>query len=125
MTGRRMSSMLWKNSAPAGPARNRWAPHIPDFLWSFVGSADLMRLSLPKGAHAGLSRAAYRKFGVSRVFCEMWEGSKWAGTPPRAEQFPKGGKPTLERRVTRNFPPTSREKREIWDTHLLAARLTF
>jgi hypothetical protein len=35
-------------------------PHIPDFLCS------LMRLSLKRGAHAVLSRAAYRKFGASR-----------------------------------------------------------
>ena len=47
-------------------------PHIPDFLWSFVGSANFMRLSLMKGAHVAVSSAAYRKFGVSRVFCEMW-----------------------------------------------------
>jgi uncharacterized protein len=37
---------------------------LPDFLSSFVGSLNLMRLSLKKGAHAVLSRAAYRKFGV-------------------------------------------------------------
>jgi hypothetical protein len=33
-----------------------------------------MRLSLTKGAHVDVSRAAYRKFGVSRAFCEMWGG---------------------------------------------------
>jgi hypothetical protein len=43
-------------------------PHIPDFLCSFVGSLHFMRLSLKKGAHAVLSRAAYRKFGASRSF---------------------------------------------------------
>jgi hypothetical protein len=43
-------------------------PHTPDFLWSFVGSLNFLRLSLKKGAHAVLSRAAYRKFGVSRSF---------------------------------------------------------
>jgi hypothetical protein len=43
-------------------------PHIPDFLCSFVGSLNFMRLSLMKGAHAVLSRAAYRKFGASRSF---------------------------------------------------------
>jgi hypothetical protein len=43
-------------------------PHTPDFLWSFVGSLNFMRLSLMKGAHAVLSRAAYRKFGASRSF---------------------------------------------------------
>jgi hypothetical protein len=43
-------------------------PHIPDFLCSFVGSLNFMRPSLKKGAHAVLSRAVYRKFGVSRSF---------------------------------------------------------
>jgi hypothetical protein len=43
-------------------------PHIPDFLWSFVGSRNFMRLSLKRAAHAVLSRAAYRKFGASRSF---------------------------------------------------------
>jgi hypothetical protein len=33
-----------------------------------VGSLNFMRLSLMKGAHAVLSRAAYRKFGGSRSF---------------------------------------------------------
>jgi hypothetical protein len=43
-------------------------PHTPDFLCSFVGSLNFMRLSLKKGAHAVLARAAYRKFGASRSF---------------------------------------------------------
>ena len=43
-------------------------PHIPDFLLSFVGSLNFMRLSLKRAAQAVLSRAAYRKFGVSRSF---------------------------------------------------------
>jgi hypothetical protein len=46
----------------------RRVPHTPDFLCSFVGSLNWMRLSLKKGAHAVLSRATYRKFGVSRSF---------------------------------------------------------
>ena len=50
------------------PRTRRRVPHIPDFLWSFVGSLNFMRLSLKKGAHAVLSRAAYRKFGASRSF---------------------------------------------------------
>jgi hypothetical protein len=50
------------------PHTNRWVPHTPNFLWSFVGSRNFMRLSLMKGAHAVLSRAAYRKFGASRSF---------------------------------------------------------
>jgi hypothetical protein len=31
-----------------------------------VGSANFMRLSLKKGAHAAMSRAAYRKFGIAQ-----------------------------------------------------------
>src|SRR5580658_3645864 len=50
------------------PRNNNRVPHIPDFLCSFVGSLHFMRLSLKKGAHAVLSRAAYRKFGASRSF---------------------------------------------------------
>ena len=50
------------------PHTHRRVPHIPDFLRSFVGSLHFMRLSLKKGAHAVLSRAAYRKFGASRSF---------------------------------------------------------
>ena len=50
------------------PRHNRRVPHTPDFLCSFVGSLNFMRLSLKKSAHADLSRAAYRKFGASRSF---------------------------------------------------------
>jgi hypothetical protein len=50
------------------PQKGPRVPHTPDFLWSFVGSLNFLRLSLKKGAHAVLSRAAYRKFGVSRSF---------------------------------------------------------
>jgi hypothetical protein len=50
----------------------------PDFLWSLVGSLHFMRLSLKKGAHVVLSRAAYRKSGES------------TGAPPFA-LFAKGG----------------------------------
>jgi hypothetical protein len=35
----------------------------PDFLWSLPASANLMRLSLLKAAHAAMDRAAYRKSG--------------------------------------------------------------
>ena len=50
------------------PRNTSRVPHISDFLSSFVGSLNFMRLSLMKGAHAILSRAAYRKFGASRSF---------------------------------------------------------
>jgi hypothetical protein len=59
-----------KDGAPihSYPPTNRRVPHTPDFLWSSVGSLNFMRLSLKRGAHAVLSRAAYRKFGASRSF---------------------------------------------------------
>ena len=60
----------------------RWprtrVPHIPDFLWSLVGSANFMRLSLKKGAQVVLSGAACRKFGVSRSFFARCGGDRWS-----------------------------------------------
>jgi hypothetical protein len=40
----------------------------PDFLWSLLALANLMRLSLLKAAHAVMSGAAYRKSGSPIVF---------------------------------------------------------
>jgi hypothetical protein len=62
--------MLVRTNAPLAlyPRDNHRVPHTPDFLWSFVSSLNFMRLSLMKGTHAVLSRAAYRKFGASRSF---------------------------------------------------------
>ena len=50
------------------PTGQRRVPHTPDFLCSFVGSLNFMRLSLKKGAHADLASSPGRKFGVSRSF---------------------------------------------------------
>src|ERR1700733_5992855 len=50
------------------PFHRAWGAPYPDFLRSLVGPANLVRLSLKKGAHATLSGAACRKFGVSRWF---------------------------------------------------------
>ncbi len=36
----------------------------PGFLWNLVPSASFMRLSLLKGAHAGLSSAAWQEIRV-------------------------------------------------------------
>jgi hypothetical protein len=36
----------------------------PDFLWSLLALANLMRLSLLKAAHAVMSGAVYRKSGL-------------------------------------------------------------
>src|SRR5580700_3449626 len=48
-------------------------PMAPNFLLRPMGSKNLMRLSLKKGAHGDLSRAACRKFGV---FAQSAHGPK-------------------------------------------------
>ena len=50
------------------PRHNNRVPHTRHFHVGYVGSLNFLRLSLKKGAHAVLSRAAYRKFGASRSF---------------------------------------------------------
>ena len=49
----------------------------PNFLLGPMGSTNFMRLSLKKGAHADLSRAACRKFGKFGVFAVAYMGRKW------------------------------------------------
>jgi Zn-dependent protease len=53
----------------------------PNFLWSLVALANLMRLSLQKAAHAIMSGAAYRKFGSPILFNPGTLGRTW-GTRP-------------------------------------------
>src|ERR1700758_2799887 len=48
-------------------------PMAPNFLLGPVGSTNFMRLSLKKGAHAAVSRAPCRKFGV---FAPAYMGRK-------------------------------------------------
>src|ERR1700691_187887 len=51
------------------PTGNKcWVPHCPDFLWRFVALIHSMRLSLMKGAHTGLSSAAWQEIGVKPSF---------------------------------------------------------
>jgi hypothetical protein len=45
----------WWSEQQVNPLRSK------DFLWNLVASADLMRLSLRKGAHAVLSGAAWQE----------------------------------------------------------------
>src|SRR5271156_3790146 len=40
----------------------------PDFLWRLVALIHCMRLSLMKGAHAGLSSTAWQEIGVKPYF---------------------------------------------------------
>ena len=84
------------------PPRTR-VPHIPDFLWSSVGSANFMRLSLKKGAQVVLSGAACRKFGVSRSFFAR------CGGRPLVAPLPLGRMP-----VAVQWNPISRKTSEIW-----------
>jgi hypothetical protein len=53
----------------------------PDFLWSLVALAHLMRLSLLKAAHAVMSGAAYRKSGSPVLFGPRTLRRTW-GTRP-------------------------------------------
>jgi hypothetical protein len=57
----------------------------PDFLWSLVALANLMRLSLLKAAHAVMSGAAYRKSGSPIVFNPCTRNSANMGHPSRGQ----------------------------------------
>ena len=60
----------------------------PDFLWSLVALANLMRLSLLKAAHAVMSGAGYRKSGPS--YSTHVRGSREHGTPVQGEVCGRG-----------------------------------
>jgi hypothetical protein len=56
------------------PRTGAGCPTSPDFLWSFAGSPNFMRLSLMKGAHAGPVESCVQEIGgISLVFCETWD----------------------------------------------------
>ena len=82
------------------PRNTSRVPHISDFLSSFVGSLNFMRLSLMKGAHAVLSRAAYTKFGdLARFSRDVgYHGSSLKLL--RAPQFRTGAPPTSVARIS-------------------------
>src|SRR5271163_3868145 len=61
-------SPLHPSVTAAAPAANVGCPICPDFLWRFVALIHSMRLSLMKGAHAGLSSAAWQEIGVKPSF---------------------------------------------------------
>jgi hypothetical protein len=73
--------MLWNERAfGLHPHHKSRVPHTPDFLWSFVGSRNFLRLSLKKGAHAkerrtrGSVQSCVQEIrGISLVFREMWD----------------------------------------------------
>jgi hypothetical protein len=55
------------------PLVNRRAPHIPDFLWSFVGSLNFMRLSLKRAAARSCPELRTGNAGHLARFREMWD----------------------------------------------------
>ena len=63
----------------AGSITKRRVPYPPGFLSSLLGSANFMRLSLEKGAHAVLSSAAWQESGgmghpgIGCTFCRGQE----------------------------------------------------
>ena len=57
-------------------------PHTPDFLCSFVGSQNFMRLSLKERRTRGSFESCVQEIrGISLVFREMWDT---AGLQPAA-----------------------------------------
>jgi hypothetical protein len=66
----------------------------PDFLWSSMALAHLMRLSLLKAAHAVMSDAAYRKSG-SPIFFNPCTRKREHGAPVQGEGL--SGKPGKRR----------------------------
>ncbi len=50
------------------PGHEAWVPHTPDFLLTWVGPMNFMRLSLKKAAHAYVLRSLLQEIRVSRLF---------------------------------------------------------
>jgi hypothetical protein len=55
------------------PATNRRVPHIPDFLLSFVGLLNFMRLSSEKRTRGPVESCVQEIRDISLVFREMWD----------------------------------------------------
>ena len=57
---------MWRCVCGEPKKENRRSLHYatPDFLWMLVALANIMRLSLRKGAHAVLSSAAWQEIRV-------------------------------------------------------------
>jgi hypothetical protein len=67
----------------------------PDFLWSLLALANLMRLSLLKAAHAVMSGAAYRKSGSPHLLQPMYAKVREHGAPVQ------GGRLVSKREICR------------------------
>src|SRR5258707_13618278 len=93
--------------------QNRGCPISPISCEASWVPPILMRLSLTKGAHADMYTAACRKFGVSRAFCEMWEGSILAAKPT-------GVKPFRPPESCGNTPFRHRDKRHLYNKFVIS-----
>jgi hypothetical protein len=54
----------------------------PDFLWSLVALANLMRLSLRKAAHAAVGSATWQEIRVTHLVQPMYAKTRTWGTRP-------------------------------------------
>ncbi len=65
-------SAVW--FSPSQSVNKSWVPHIPDFLWSSVSSANSMRLSFKERRTRRSVRCHVQEIrGMSLVFREMWD----------------------------------------------------
>jgi hypothetical protein len=88
-------------------------PHIPDFLWSFVGSLNFMRLSLKERRTRSPVQSCVQEIrGISLVFGEMWDSTALT---------PKLFTPNQQLRST-FVSPTSREKRARYGAPMFVYR---
>jgi hypothetical protein len=82
-------------------------PHTPDFLWSLVGSASFMRLSLEERRTSIPVESRVQEIrGISLVFREMWDTTAHNGQPFKVED-------ERSRFVVSHI---SRKTSEIWGT---------
>jgi hypothetical protein len=66
-------------------------PHIPDFLCSFVGSLNFMRLSFKERRTRGPVQSCVQEIrGISLVFCEMWDTAGLPLKPVAVATTPQG-----------------------------------
>jgi hypothetical protein len=72
------------------PRHNCRVPHTPDFLFSFVGSLNFMRLSLERRTRGPFESCVQEIRGISFVFREMWDTAGLALKPLAGPTTPHG-----------------------------------
>jgi hypothetical protein len=72
------------------PRHHSRVPHIPDFLWSFVGSLNFLRLSLKRAARGSFQSCVQEIRGISLVFREMWDTAGLPLKPVAGQQIHRG-----------------------------------